>query len=43
MKLGFWELKITAATEIGQYGILNQSEQPTQFGHFSDLDSHYQQ
>jgi hypothetical protein len=40
MKLGFWKLKVTA--DIGNkgtdpYGMLNQSDQPTQFGHFSHL------
>jgi hypothetical protein len=27
---------------IGQYGVLNQSDQPTQFGHISHLDPPYQ-
>jgi hypothetical protein len=28
---------------IGPYGMLNQSDQPTQFGHFSHLDPPHQQ
>jgi hypothetical protein len=33
MKLGFWKLEVTAGIGIGVYGIINQSNQPTQFGH----------
>jgi hypothetical protein len=35
MKLGFWKLKVRAGKElqgIGPYGMLNQFDQPTQFG-----------
>jgi hypothetical protein len=41
MKLEFWKLRVTVGIEnkgIGPYGVLNQPDQPTQFGHFSDLD-----
>jgi hypothetical protein len=34
MMLGFWKLKVTAGIGnkgIGTYGILNKSDQPTQF------------
>jgi hypothetical protein len=46
MKLGFWKLKVTAG--IGNkgnrpYGMFNQSDQPTQPGHSSHLESPYQQ
>jgi hypothetical protein len=46
MILGFWKLKVTAGIEntgIGPYGMLNQSNQPAQFGHFSYLDPPQQQ
>jgi hypothetical protein len=48
MNLGFWKLEVTAGIEIlvqglGPYGLLNQSDQPTQFGHLSHLDLPYQQ
>jgi hypothetical protein len=44
--LGFFKLKVTADIEnirIGPYGMLNQSNQPTQFGHFSSLDRPHEQ
>jgi hypothetical protein len=38
MYVGFWELKVTASMGNTQgivpHGMLNQSDQPTQFGHF---------
>jgi hypothetical protein len=46
MMLRFWKVKVTAGFKIqriGACGMLNQSNQPTQFGHFSYLDPHYQQ
>jgi hypothetical protein len=42
MKLGFWKLEVEVRG-IVTYGMLNQSEQPTQSGHFSHLDPLYQQ
>jgi hypothetical protein len=41
MKPGFWKLKATVGLEIQGIGMLNQSDQPTQFGHFSYLDPPY--
>jgi hypothetical protein len=46
MMLGFWKFKVTAGIGnkgIGPYVMLNQSNQPTQFGHFSYVDSPHQQ
>jgi hypothetical protein len=46
INLGFWKLKDTADMEIlgvDPYRMLNQSHQPTQFGHLSLLDPPYQQ
>jgi hypothetical protein len=45
MMLGFWKLKVTAGIEntISPYGMLNQFNQPAQFGHFSHLDPPHQQ
>jgi hypothetical protein len=46
MKLGFWKLKVRAGMRnkgICPHGMLNQSYQPTQFGHLSHLDLSYQQ
>jgi hypothetical protein len=47
MMLGFCKWRVTAGTEniqgISPYGMLNQSNQPTQFGHFPYLDPPHQQ
>jgi hypothetical protein len=45
MMQGFWKLKVTADIgnkRIGHYGTLNQSDQPAQFGHVSQLDPSHQ-
>jgi hypothetical protein len=42
MKLGFWKIKVMAGIgNTSPYGMLNQSDHPTQFGHFSRLDHPY--
>jgi hypothetical protein len=44
MKLGFWKLRHTSGIGnkgISPYGMLKQSYQSTQFGHFSHLDPAY--
>jgi hypothetical protein len=45
MKLGFRKLKVTGIGNkgIGWYGMLDQFDQPTQFGHFFHLDAPCQQ
>jgi hypothetical protein len=46
MELGIWKLKVTEVYEIqgiSPYGMLNQSDQATQFGFFSHLDPPYQE
>jgi hypothetical protein len=43
MQLGFCKLKVTAGKGIGPYGMLNESDQPTQFRQFIHLNPPYQQ
>jgi hypothetical protein len=45
MMLGFWRSNSSYKKykKIGPSGMLNESDQPTQFEHFSHLDTPYQQ
>jgi hypothetical protein len=45
LKLGLFKVKVTAGIgiqRIGSYSMLNQTDQPNQFGKFPHLDTFYQ-